>query len=67
MLQLLPGPDFPTGGIIMGNQGAKDMYSSGQGSVVMRAASHIEALPASARRQSRQVNSALTAAVYSRP
>jgi hypothetical protein len=54
LLQLLPGPDFPTGGIIMGNAGAKAMYETGQGSVVMRATTVIEALPASRSRSSRQ-------------
>jgi DNA gyrase subunit A len=54
LLQLLPGPDFPTGGIIMGNAGAKSMYETGQGSVVMRATTVIEALPASRSRSSRQ-------------
>lgn len=54
LLQLLPGPDFPTGGIIMGNSGAKSMYETGQGSVVTRAKTSIEALPASRGRSSRQ-------------
>ncbi|HYW10465.1 MAG TPA: DNA gyrase subunit A, partial [Longimicrobium sp.] len=33
----LPGPDFPTGGIIVGVQGIKDAYAKGRGRVVMRA------------------------------
>jgi DNA gyrase subunit A len=33
----LPGPDFPTGGIIVGVQGIKDAYANGRGRVVMRA------------------------------
>jgi DNA gyrase subunit A len=33
----LPGPDFPTGGIIVGVQGIKDAYTNGRGRVVMRA------------------------------
>ncbi|HEX6909009.1 MAG TPA: DNA gyrase subunit A [Longimicrobium sp.] len=33
----LPGPDFPTGGIIVGVQGIRDAYTSGRGRVVMRA------------------------------
>ena len=36
LLRRLPGPDFPTGGIIMGNAGARDMYTTGRGSVVLR-------------------------------
>ncbi|HEU4561954.1 MAG TPA: DNA gyrase subunit A [Longimicrobium sp.] len=33
----LPGPDFPTGGIIVGHAGIRDAYSKGRGRVVMRA------------------------------
>ena len=33
----LPGPDFPTGGIIVGTQGIRDAYEKGRGRVVMRA------------------------------
>jgi DNA gyrase subunit A len=33
----LPGPDFPTGGIIVGTQGIRDAYAKGRGRVVMRA------------------------------
>jgi DNA gyrase subunit A len=33
----LPGPDFPTAGFIVGDQGIKDMYETGRGRVVMRA------------------------------
>jgi DNA gyrase subunit A len=33
----LPGPDFPTGGLIVGVQGIKDAYTNGRGRVVMRA------------------------------
>ncbi|WP_420129702.1 DNA gyrase subunit A [Longimicrobium sp.] len=33
----LPGPDFPTGGIIVGTQGIRDAYNKGRGRVVMRA------------------------------
>ena len=46
LLRRLPGPDFPTGGIIMGNAGARDMYTTGRGSVVLRSTTSIEALPA---------------------
>ncbi|HEX8395764.1 MAG TPA: DNA gyrase subunit A [Longimicrobium sp.] len=33
----LPGPDFPTGGLIVGTQGIRDAYAKGRGRVVMRA------------------------------
>ena len=36
IMEVLPGPDFPTGGTIMGRKGVFDAYSKGQGSVKMR-------------------------------
>jgi|GEM_PF-6379389 len=42
IMTLLPGPDFPTYGIIMGTQGIKSAYSTGRGSVVMQAKTMIE-------------------------
>src|SRR3954471_21090168 len=38
------GPDFPTGGIILGREGIRAAYRSGRGRVVMRARAHIEEL-----------------------
>ena len=38
------GPDFPTGGIILGREGIREAYRSGRGRVVMRARAHIEEL-----------------------
>jgi DNA gyrase subunit A len=38
------GPDFPTGGIVVGRSGIKDAYRSGRGRVVMRARAHVEEL-----------------------
>jgi DNA gyrase subunit A len=40
----IKGPDFPTGGIIVGRSGIKDAYRSGRGRIVMRARAHIEEL-----------------------
>ena len=40
----IKGPDFPTGGIIVGWQGIKDAYETGRGRVVIRARAHIEPL-----------------------
>ncbi len=36
LIQIVPGPDFPTGGIILGRQGIRSAYHLGRGSVVMR-------------------------------
>ncbi|WP_336056360.1 DNA gyrase subunit A [Nitratireductor sp. CH_MIT9313-5] len=42
MLSIVPGPDFPTGGIILGRAGIRSAYESGRGSVVMRGRVEIE-------------------------
>jgi DNA gyrase subunit A len=42
LLEFLPGPDFPTGGIIIGNQGIIQAYSTGRGRIVLRGVAHIE-------------------------
>ncbi|EKV31459.1 DNA gyrase subunit A [Caenispirillum salinarum AK4] len=42
ILGIVPGPDFPTGGTILGRSGIRSAYTTGRGSVVMRARCHIE-------------------------
>ena len=42
LIEFLPGPDFPTAGIIIGKKGIKDMYSTGKGSMTLRAKVDIE-------------------------
>ncbi len=42
LMSFVPGPDFPTGGIIVGNEGIKQAYSTGRGRIVVRGAAHIE-------------------------
>src|SRR6266511_3954453 len=44
LMTYVKGPDFPTGGIIVGRAGIRDAYRSGRGRVVMRARAHIEEL-----------------------
>ncbi|HVS29131.1 MAG TPA: DNA gyrase subunit A [Solirubrobacteraceae bacterium] len=44
LMRHVKGPDFPTGGIIVGRQGIKDAYETGRGRVVIRARAHIEPL-----------------------
>jgi DNA gyrase subunit A len=36
LIRIVPGPDFPTGGIILGHAGIRSAYESGRGSIVMR-------------------------------
>jgi DNA gyrase subunit A len=42
LMQFVKGPDFPTGGLILGREGIEAAYGSGKGRVVMRAVAHIE-------------------------
>ena len=42
LMKYVKGPDFPGGGTIMGKQGIRDAYSSGRGSVKVRAKAHVE-------------------------
>lgn len=44
LINIVPGPDFPTGGLILGYSGAKSAYLTGRGSVMMRAKCTIEEL-----------------------
>ncbi len=44
LMEFVPGPDFPTGGSILGRSGIHAAFKLGRGSVVMRAKSHIEEL-----------------------
>ena len=45
LMQFIKGPDFPTGGIIMGKAGIHEAYATGRGKIVTRARSEIEPMP----------------------
>ncbi len=42
LIEFIPGPDFPTGGIMLGRSGARKAYLEGRGSVIIRCKTHIE-------------------------
>ncbi len=42
LIQYIPGPDFPTGGLMLGRSGARKAYLEGRGSVIIRAKTHTE-------------------------
>ncbi len=42
LMEHIPGPDFPTGAIILGRSGIRSAYETGRGSVVMRGRAHVE-------------------------
>ncbi|KAJ1293026.1 hypothetical protein BS78_01G036400 [Paspalum vaginatum] len=44
LLECMPGPDFPTGGTILGNQGILEAYKSGRGRIVVRGKTDIETI-----------------------
>lgn len=44
LMTVIKGPDFPTGGLIMGMAGIRDAYTTGRGSVKMRAKAHVETM-----------------------
>ena len=51
LIKFIQGPDFPTGGIIMGREGIHSAYSSGRGRVVVRARAAIEDMARGGRKQ----------------
>jgi DNA gyrase subunit A len=50
LLRLIPGPDFPTGGVIVGAEGIRQTYISGRGRIVLRGMAHIEEMGSSRHR-----------------
>src|SRR3546814_3757725 len=42
LIQIVPGPDFPTAPLILGQSGARSAYHTGRGSIMMRARHEIE-------------------------
>ena len=49
LMRFVKGPDFPTGGIIMGTKGIKDAYSDGRGQIIVRAKASIEPMKRAGR------------------
>ena len=44
LIEILPGPDFPTGGIILGRSGIREAYHTGRGSIAIRGRTHVEVM-----------------------
>jgi DNA gyrase subunit A len=44
LMKFVKGPDFPTGGIVVGRSGIRDAYRTGRGRIIMRARAHVEEL-----------------------
>ncbi|KAJ3669364.1 hypothetical protein LUZ60_011314 [Juncus effusus] len=56
LMECMPGPDFPTGGIIMGNEGVLEAYRSGRGRVVIRGKTEFEIVDERTGRQAIIIN-----------
>jgi len=50
LMHFVPGPDFPTGGMIVGGEGIIQAYSTGKGRIVVRGVAHIEEMAGSRHR-----------------
>ncbi len=50
LMQIIKGPDFPTGGIILGKAGIHEAYKNGRGRIIVRAKTEIEAMSANRQR-----------------
>ena len=50
LMQFIKGPDFPTGGLILGRRGIYEAYHTGRGHIIMRARSEIEPMPQNRQR-----------------
>ena len=51
LTQFVKGPDFPTGGIILGQEGIKNAYATGHGKIVVRAKAQLGEIPGVGRQQ----------------
>ncbi len=50
LMKIVPGPDFPTGGLLCGRQGIVDAYTHGRGTLTLRARTHIEDMKSGRKR-----------------
>jgi len=51
LMKVMPGPDFPTGGVICGYRGIKEAYHTGRGKVILRGSLRVEEMPGKDRQQ----------------
>jgi DNA gyrase subunit A len=49
LMEYIPGPDFPTGGLVIGSSGIKEAYTTGRGSITMRGVAQIETVESRGR------------------
>ncbi len=51
IMEVMPAPDFPTGGVICGYRGIKEAFHTGRGKIILRAVTHVEDLDGSDRQR----------------
>lgn len=56
LFEIIPGPDFPTGGKIVGDSGIREAYTTGKGSIVLRGVAQIEEVAQGANQQAANSN-----------
>ena len=57
LMKIVPGPDFPTGGVICGRRGVAEAYATGRGRVTLRGEVSVEPIPGGKERQQLVINS----------
>ncbi|HBW90832.1 MAG TPA: DNA topoisomerase IV [Cyanobacteria bacterium UBA11149] len=62
--QLIPGPDFPTGGRIVEGSGIRDVYATGRGSIVVQGITHVEEIEVGRVRKGRRTALVVTELPY---
>lgn len=55
LFELIPGPDFPTGGEIIGSEGTHEAYTNGRGSITLRGVTQVESVQSGRGRQRRAI------------
>jgi DNA gyrase subunit A len=55
LMEIVPGPDFPTGGLIFGREGILQAYKTGKGQIVVRARINIEEIPRGQKSKKRSI------------
>lgn len=64
LLEMVPAPDFPTGASLMGTSGAKQLYTTGNGGIVLRAVTNLEQVPIAGSKQSKRTAIIVTELPY---
>ncbi|MGL4617994.1 MAG: DNA gyrase subunit A, partial [Chroococcidiopsis sp.] len=64
LFELIPGPDFPTGGEIIGNTGIREAYTTGRGSITIRGIAQIEEIQTGVKRSRRTTAIVVTELPY---